>query len=141
MTSLRRAPMEDFSNYLAIFSSGFLVAPESAVIAPNADVKIFVVASPEARTRRRFLELNERGEGVSESEILADILKRTRANVHHTADEILLPLYGIGEERPLTLHELAARLGISRERVRQLKYIAIKRMRDAPSVRERWGKA
>jgi len=46
------------------------------VIAPDADVKIFVVASPEARARRRFLELQRRGESVNEKEILADILKR-----------------------------------------------------------------
>ena len=46
------------------------------VIAPHADVKIFVVASPEARARRRYLELKERGEKVDESEILADILRR-----------------------------------------------------------------
>jgi len=46
------------------------------VIAPDADVKIFVVASPEARARRRFLELQQRGESVNEKEILADILKR-----------------------------------------------------------------
>jgi cytidylate kinase len=46
------------------------------VIAPNADVKIFVVASPQARAHRRFLELEQRGESVNESEILADILRR-----------------------------------------------------------------
>jgi cytidylate kinase len=46
------------------------------VIAPGADVKIFVVASPQARARRRYLELEDRGEKVNESEILADILKR-----------------------------------------------------------------
>ena len=46
------------------------------VIAPGADVKIFVVASPQARAHRRYLELENRGETVNESEILADILKR-----------------------------------------------------------------
>ena len=46
------------------------------VIAPDADIKIFVVATPEERARRRYLELKERGDSVKESEILADILKR-----------------------------------------------------------------
>jgi CMP/dCMP kinase len=46
------------------------------VIAPAADVKIFVIASPEARARRRYLELKQRGEMVDEKEILNDILKR-----------------------------------------------------------------
>ena len=46
------------------------------VICPNADVKIFVTATPEVRARRRALELRERGERVDEKEILADILRR-----------------------------------------------------------------
>ena len=46
------------------------------VICPNADVKIFVTATAEARARRRVLELKARGENVNEAEVLADILKR-----------------------------------------------------------------
>jgi CMP/dCMP kinase len=46
------------------------------IIAPHADVKIFVVATPETRARRRYLELRQRGESVNETEILSDILKR-----------------------------------------------------------------
>jgi cytidylate kinase len=59
------------------------------VIAPDADVKIFVVASPEARARRRFLELKERGEGVNEKEILADILKRDERDRTRAAAPLL----------------------------------------------------
>ncbi|HTS40066.1 MAG TPA: (d)CMP kinase [Xanthobacteraceae bacterium] len=70
---------------LLAFQREFAATPPGAVldgrdigtvIAPDADVKIFVVASPEARARRRFLELQQRGESVNEKEILADILKR-----------------------------------------------------------------
>jgi CMP/dCMP kinase len=70
---------------LLAYQREFVAAPPGAVldgrdigtvIAPNADVKIFVVALPEARARRRFLELQQRGEIVNESEIMADILKR-----------------------------------------------------------------
>ena len=46
------------------------------VICPNADVKIFVVASPEARAQRRALELAARGEKFDYSAILSEI--RTR---------------------------------------------------------------
>jgi CMP/dCMP kinase len=46
------------------------------VICPQADVKIFVTASPEARARRRALELRHNGQGVDEAAILADILRR-----------------------------------------------------------------
>ncbi len=46
------------------------------VICPNADVKIFVVADPHVRARRRTLEALARGEVADESAVLADILKR-----------------------------------------------------------------
>ena len=55
------------------------------VIAPGADVKIFVVASPEARSHRRYLELKQRGDSVNETEILADILKRDERDRSRTA--------------------------------------------------------
>jgi cytidylate kinase len=46
------------------------------VIAPRADVKIFVTASPEERARRRHLELAARGEATAYDAVLADIKKR-----------------------------------------------------------------
>lgn len=46
------------------------------VICPEAEVKIFVVADPAVRARRRTLEARERGEQVEEAEVLADILRR-----------------------------------------------------------------
>lgn len=46
------------------------------VIAPDAEVKIFVTAAPEERARRRAAELRGRGEPADEPMILADILRR-----------------------------------------------------------------
>jgi CMP/dCMP kinase len=46
------------------------------VICPHADVKIFVVADPVVRARRRTLEARARGEEADEAAVLADILKR-----------------------------------------------------------------
>ena len=46
------------------------------VICPDADVKIFVMADPKVRARRRTLEARARGEDANEAEVLADILKR-----------------------------------------------------------------
>ncbi|GAB1717726.1 MAG: cytidylate kinase [Nitrobacter sp.] len=46
------------------------------VICPDADVKIFVVADPVVRARRRTLEARSRGEDADEAVVLADILKR-----------------------------------------------------------------
>jgi CMP/dCMP kinase len=55
------------------------------VIAPGADVKLFVVAQPETRAKRRTLELRARGEQVEESDILADLLKRDERDSRRTA--------------------------------------------------------
>ena len=46
------------------------------VIFPDAEVKILVTATAQERARRRTLELKAAGGKVSESEILADILRR-----------------------------------------------------------------
>jgi cytidylate kinase len=46
------------------------------VICPNADVKIFVTASPATRAQRRALELMRRGEKVDYADVLADIARR-----------------------------------------------------------------
>src|SRR5437016_3454598 len=46
------------------------------VIAPDADVKIFVTASAPARARRRARELAAQGAAADEAEILADIERR-----------------------------------------------------------------
>jgi len=46
------------------------------IICPHADVKIFVVADPKIRARRRTLEARARGEDADEAAVLADILKR-----------------------------------------------------------------
>ena len=47
-----------------------------SVICPEADAKIFVVASAEVRARRRFLELQARGEMIDHAVVLADIHRR-----------------------------------------------------------------
>ena len=48
------------------------------VILPDAEVKIFMVASPEARAKRRYLELIEKGESCTYEGVLADIQKRDK---------------------------------------------------------------
>jgi cytidylate kinase len=46
------------------------------VICPEADVKLFVTATPEERARRRHRELREAGNSISEADVLADIRRR-----------------------------------------------------------------
>jgi cytidylate kinase len=55
------------------------------VIAPGADVKLFVVASPEVRAARRLIELRARGESAEEHEVLADLLRRDERDSRRSA--------------------------------------------------------
>jgi cytidylate kinase len=46
------------------------------VVFPDAELKIFMTASPEIRAQRRFLELKEKGVEVNLDEILANVKER-----------------------------------------------------------------
>ena len=46
------------------------------IVCPDADVKLFVTATPEERARRRYREFKDDGIDVTEKEVLADILAR-----------------------------------------------------------------
>lgn len=46
------------------------------VIIPDAELKIFLTATPETRAKRRFLELQEKGMEASYEDVLSDIIKR-----------------------------------------------------------------
>ncbi len=52
------------------------------VICPNADVKLFVTASLEARTHRRLAELRGRGEQISFEELQAQIAERDDRDIN-----------------------------------------------------------
>jgi cytidylate kinase len=54
------------------------------VICPEADAKIFVTASAEARARRRLLELEARGEKVAADAVLDDIRRRDARDASRT---------------------------------------------------------
>jgi CMP/dCMP kinase len=73
-----RAALLDFQREFASALPGAVLDGRDigTVICPNADVKIFVTASPEVRAKRRALELRARGETANEAEVLADILAR-----------------------------------------------------------------
>lgn len=50
------------------------------VIMPDADVKLFLEASPAQRAHRRYLELQAKGERVTEEEVLTAVLQRDKAD-------------------------------------------------------------
>jgi len=58
------------------------------VVFPNADLKLFVIASPGARARRRWLELRDRGIDVDPAEVERDI----RARDQQDAARAIAPL-------------------------------------------------
>ena len=59
------------------------------VIIPDAEVKIFMVASAEARAKRRYLELQAKGESCTLESVLADIIERdTNDSTRKTAPAI-----------------------------------------------------
>lgn len=53
-----------------------------SVVLPNAEVKIFLTASPECRAERRYKELIEKGENVTFEEVLADVNQRDYQDSH-----------------------------------------------------------
>ena len=54
----------------------------ATVVLPNADVKIFLFASPECRAERRYKELIEKGESVMYEDVLADVNQRDYQDSH-----------------------------------------------------------
>ncbi len=80
------------------------------VVLPDADVKIFLTASPEARAERRFKELTEKGMDVKYEDVLADMIKRDYDDSHRAIaplkqadDAILCDTSNIGLEESIAL--------------------------------------
>ena len=79
---------------LLAFQRAFAARPPGAVldgrdigtvIAPDADVKIYVVAAPSVRAQRRAAEMKASGQAVDDAAILADILKRDERDRNRAA--------------------------------------------------------
>ena len=75
------------------------------VIAPDADVKLYVTASVEARAQRRFREMQGQGRAVTLGEITADLARRderdrtrTEAPLRAAADAVVLDNSELGPE-------------------------------------------
>lgn len=82
-----RAALLDFQRQFAATPPGAVIDGRDigTVICPEAEVKIFVTASPEERARRRTRELAGRGEAVDEAAILADIRARDERDMNRAA--------------------------------------------------------
>ena len=93
-----RAFLLEFQRKLARESSVVMDGRDiGTVVLPDADVKIFLTAAPEARARRRLLELEQRGEAADFNTILQDVKARDYQDEHRpiaplkqAADAVLL---------------------------------------------------
>lgn len=82
-----RAALLDFQRAFAEGPPGAVLDGRDigTVICPDADVKIFVTASPEVRARRRVAEAKGRGEEADEALVLADIVRRDQRDSSRSA--------------------------------------------------------
>ena len=73
-----RAALVDFQRAFAARAGGAVLDGRDigTVICPEAEVKLFVTASPEVRAHRRFLELRAGGLDVTPESVLADVRER-----------------------------------------------------------------
>lgn len=73
-----RAALVDFQRAFATRAGGAVLDGRDigTVICPEAQVKLFVTASPEVRAERRYLELVDTGHEVRRDEVLADVKAR-----------------------------------------------------------------
>ena len=58
------------------------------VVFPNADLKIFVTASPEVRAQRRYKELIAKGDNVSYQEVYDSLVKRDKIDTTREASPL-----------------------------------------------------
>ncbi|WP_170444478.1 (d)CMP kinase [Ruegeria arenilitoris] len=73
-----RAALVDFQRSFARRAGGAVLDGRDigTVICPEAEVKLFVTASPEVRAERRYLELADKGAVVTRAQVLADVRER-----------------------------------------------------------------
>jgi cytidylate kinase len=106
-----RAALVDFQRAFARRDGGAVLDGRDigTVICPDAEVKIFVTASPEVRAKRRFLELRAAGSTMSLDEVLADVLARD-ARDSERATAPMKPAEGalILDTSEMTIDEAAA---------------------------------
>ena len=60
------------------------------VVFPDAELKIFMTASPETRAQRRFDELQAKGDDVSYQEVLANVQERDYIDTHRVDSPVVM---------------------------------------------------
>jgi cytidylate kinase len=85
-----RAALVGFQREFAATAPGAVLDGRDigTVICPNADVKIFVTATPEVRAQRRTNEYRAAGKNIAEAEVLADIRGRDERDSSRSASPL-----------------------------------------------------
>ena len=85
-----RAALIDYQRAFARRSPGAVLDGRDigTVVCPDADVKIYVVASPDVRARRRFLEHQTRGEPIRYETVLSDIKDRDERDMNRAVSPL-----------------------------------------------------
>jgi len=85
-----RAALVGFQRSFAAAAPGAVLDGRDigTVICPDADVKIFVTATPEVRARRRAMEYRAAGKDGDEATVLADIRKRDERDSNRSASPL-----------------------------------------------------
>jgi cytidylate kinase len=91
------------------------------VVFPDADVKFFMVASPEERARRRFEELKAKGLTVDMQATLAEILERDRRDTQRATAPLRKADDAVEVETTgVSVHEVIETMASRVERVRSV---------------------
>ena len=85
----------------------------TTVVLPNADIKIYLTASPEERAKRRYKEWENKGNPPKFEDVLQDIIKRDEMDTNRaesplkqSEDAIFIDTTGY------TLEEVADKIGV-----------------------------
>jgi len=62
-----------------------------SVVLPDADLKLYLDATPQERAQRRWLERQARGESVTYEEVLAMMLRRDEIDSHRAVSPLRVP--------------------------------------------------
>jgi cytidylate kinase len=86
-----RANLLNFQKKFAYQAAGAVLDGRDigTVICPDAAIKLFVTASPQARAERRYRELRERGADTIKPRVLAEMAERDRRDSERAAAPLL----------------------------------------------------
>src|SRR3990167_4268309 len=117
-----------FPEWLKIFSSKWKDAEKSKIV-PIDQLKL---NSPEVLSLEsgdyNFMERN------TDNNILKDIILKVINDLNPREANILKMRFGIGDHTSHTLEETAKEFGITRERIRQLEFKALEKIRNNPNI-------